>query len=62
LEETTDELINNAEEAILKNKLLAIGDTVLFCAGKTPILGATNMIKFLNIGEAVRSAIGILNA
>ncbi len=58
--ETTEEIINHGEEAILKRKLLTTGDSILFCAGNTPIIGATNMLKLFHIGEAVRSAIGIL--
>ena len=60
--ETTDEIINHGEEIILDKKLLQIGDSVLFCAGNTPILGATNMLKFLKIGEAVRSSAGLIQA
>lgn len=58
--ETTEETLNRGEELLLKHHLLTIGDSVLFCAGQTHILGATNMLKFLTIGEAVRSSIGIL--
>ncbi len=58
--ETTEEIINNGEEVILKRKLLTSGDSILFCAGNTPIIGATNMLKLFKIGEAIRSAIGIL--
>ncbi len=58
--ETTEEIINNGETVILKKKLLKSGESILFCAGNTPILGATNMLKLFKIGEAIRSAIGIL--
>ena len=59
--DTTDETINEAEREILKAKLLNMGDKVLFCAGWTPIVGATNMLKFFTIGDAVKSATGLLN-
>lgn len=58
--ETTDATLNEAEAAILKQKLLKVGDEVLFCSGNTPIMGMTNMIKFFTIGEAIRSATSLL--
>lgn len=58
--ETTDATLNEAEAAILKQKLLKVGDNVLFCSGNTPIVGMTNMIKFFTLGEAIRSATSLL--
>ncbi len=59
--ETTEEVLNNGETAILQHHLLKVGDSVLFCAGATPIIGATNMIKFFTIGQSVKSSIGLLS-
>jgi len=58
--ETTEEVLNNGEAAIIQHKLLAIGDETLFCAGQTAILGATNMLKFFTMGQTIRSAIGLI--
>jgi len=58
--DTTEEMINQIESLLFARKLLKTGDSILFCAGMTPILGATDMLKFFTLGSAVRSGIGLL--
>ncbi len=48
----TDEILKLAEDALLSNQLLKDGDSVVFCAGKTPLRGATNMLQIYQIGQA----------
>ena len=49
--EHTDETLEAAEKAILDNKMLRTGDSVVFCAGKTKMKGADNMLKIYRIGQ-----------
>lgn len=53
----SDETINRGESAILLHKLLEAGDSVVMCAGNTPFLGASNMLKIYRIGENKPQAI-----
>lgn len=48
---SSDEVLEEGERAILESCLLAQGDSVVFCAGQTPLKGATNMLKIYRIGE-----------
>ena len=47
----TDATLEAAEKAILQNKMLRTGDTVVFCAGKTHMKGANNMLQLYRIGQ-----------
>jgi len=47
----TDEMLENGEQAILRQGLLQKGDSVVFCAGNTHMKGATNMLKIYHLGE-----------
>jgi pyruvate kinase len=46
----SDETINRGESAILLHEFLQKGDSVVMCAGNTPFLGASNMLKIYDIG------------
>lgn len=46
---STEETLEQAGHATVEKKLLHPGDTVVFCAGKTPLLGASNMLKVYQI-------------
>jgi pyruvate kinase len=48
--QNTEAMIERAEAAILRRKLLKRGDTVVVLAGTTPLRGATNMMKVHRIG------------
>lgn len=48
----TDETLQMGEREILAHNLLSEGDRVLICAGNTPFLGATNMLKIYRFGES----------
>lgn len=47
----TDATLEAAEKAILGHKMLRQGDNVVFCAGKTHMKGADNMLKIYRIGQ-----------
>jgi pyruvate kinase len=47
----SDETINRGESAILLHEFLQKGDSVVMCAGHTPFLGASNMLKIYDIGS-----------
>ncbi|MBY0403092.1 MAG: pyruvate kinase, partial [Cyanobacteria bacterium] len=47
----TDETLNQGEKAILDHQLLEPGDSIVFCAGNTPFVGATNMLKIYRIQD-----------
>ena len=49
--EDTDETLEAAEKAILQNKMLRKGDSVVFCAGKTTMKGANNMLQIYRVGQ-----------
>jgi pyruvate kinase len=51
--EHTDVMLENGEKAILANNLLALGDSIVFCAGDTHMKGATNMLKIYHLGQSV---------
>jgi pyruvate kinase len=48
----TDVMLENGEKAIFEKRLLAKGESVVFCAGNTQMKGATNMLKIYHLGEA----------
>jgi len=47
----TDETLENGEATILYHGLLKHGDGIVFCAGKTQMRGANNMLKIYALGE-----------
>jgi pyruvate kinase len=52
----SDETLNRGESAIVLHKLLEPGDSVVICAGNTPFLGASNMLKIYRIATAATTA------
>lgn len=52
LGKNTDETLENGEATILYNGLLKHGDGVVFCAGKTQMRGANNMLKIYPLGKS----------
>ncbi len=49
--DTTDETMEWAEFTIFSQNLLNSGDSIVFCAGKNPLRGLTNILKIYNIGD-----------
>jgi pyruvate kinase len=50
-EETIEATLARAEAAILQRGLIHPGDRVVFCAGRTPLYGITNMLRIAEIQE-----------
>jgi pyruvate kinase len=48
---STDEMLNVGERAMIKKRFLKRGDVVVIVSGTSPTLGATNMMKVHRIGE-----------
>jgi pyruvate kinase len=46
---STDETLSRGEQAMLQRGLVTANQTVIFCAGKTPLAGASHMIKVMTI-------------
>ena len=49
LADATDELIDDAEDALLKLNAVKKGDTIVLVAGTTPLRGTTNVVKVLRV-------------
>jgi pyruvate kinase len=46
---TSDDTLSRGEQAMLQRGMVTAGETVIFCAGKTPLPGASHMIKVMPI-------------
>jgi pyruvate kinase len=47
--DTTEDTLSLGQQIMLQQGLVTAGQTVIFCAGKTPLAGASHMIKVMTI-------------